>query len=165
MGCQNYLYLNSLVTFDPTVYLVCLLAYLDSTATCIIDHNIFSAGQTHILNMDCLVKFNNYLNMLISTYCTISSTKSFYFETLLKLTHSVDRTMQRFAQFPNIHIIAIPSKYIVRRNICNTCNHSHGTSQNLNRGRSGRLRTGRSQPNIRRVRQFLVGNSYNQKVS
>ena len=50
----------------------------------------------------------------------------------------------------------------MRRNLCNTCNHSHGTSQNLNRGRSGRLRTGRSQPNIRRVRRFLVGTSYNQ---
>ena len=126
---SNYLHLNSLVTFDPTVYLICLLVYLDSTA--IIDHNNFSAGQTHILT---LVKFNNYLNMLISTHCII-------------LTHSVDRTRQRFAQFPNIHI-AIPIRYIVRRNLCNTCNHSHGTSQNLNRGRSGRLRTGGSHPNI-----------------
>ena len=44
-----------------------------------IDHNNFSAGQTHILNMDCLVKFNNYLNMLISNYCIISSTKSLYY--------------------------------------------------------------------------------------
>ena len=73
----------------------------------------------------------------------------------------MDRNRQRFAQFPNIHV-AIPSRYIVRRNLCNACSHSHGTSQNLNRGRSGRLRTGRSQPNNRRVRQFLVGTSYNQ---
>ena len=75
-GVSNYLHLNSIVTFDPTVYLVCLLVSLDSTA--IIDHNTFSAGHIHILNMDCLVKFNNYVNMLISTHCMISSTESFY---------------------------------------------------------------------------------------
>ena len=43
-------------------------------------------------------------------------------EALLKLTHSVARTAQRFAQFPNIHI-AIPSRYTVRGNLCK--NHSH----------------------------------------
>ena len=76
---SNYVHLNSLVTFDPTVYLV----YLDSTA--IIDHNMFSDGQTYILNMDCLVKFNNYLNMLISNYCIISSTNSFYYWNFIEI--------------------------------------------------------------------------------
>lgn len=69
-------------------------------------------------------------------------------------THSYQRTIQMFQRrFQNRNV---PSKSTISRNVRKYS--THGTSRNLNQGRSGRLRTARSGQNIATVRGALRAN-------
>lgn len=66
-------------------------------------------------------------------------------------TNNVTAVCQRFRQvYPDVRC---PSRLTVYRNVAKY--EGTGTSHNLNRGRSGRLRTGRSAENIEVVRQAI----------
>ena len=105
---------DSLLIVSPTDYLVCLLVSLDSTAIV-----LFPAGHTDILNMGCRLKFNYHVNMLISNHCES------------KMVSRQFSPQQRvFMVETQWGGISVRLRY----------HHSPGISQNLNRGRSVRLR-------------------------